>query len=305
MIRGVRLSFDAMALRLLRTARKAVLGPRRARERPSWRRPRPSEPPPCPPGWHIGPPDFIGVGSQKCGTTWWFSLLNAHPEVQAQAVKELRALISYRRPTPADVAEYARWFPRPRGQQTGEWTPSYVTASWMGRAIVAAAPDAKLLVAVRDPVERYRSGVPQWHKYHTGEIGDLRREAQKARRQALSRGFYGRQLNQLADVVGREHILVLQYERCARDPRGEYARTLAFLGLTSWEPPEGLLARRSAASSVREPLTDEERAELVESYAPDVDILRSFAPDLDLSLWPNFAASASLGIRAPRPTSSQ
>ncbi len=282
-----------MVLRLLRTGRNAVLGPRRVRrERPAWRRSRPSEPPPCPPGWHTGPPDFIGVGSQKCGTTWWFSLLNAHPQVQAQAEKELRTLIGFRQPTAADAADYARWFPRPPGKQTGEWTPSYMTVSWMGRAIAQVAPEARLLATVRDPVERYRSGLPQWRKYHTGELGDEKREERKARRQALQRGFYGAQLTQLAEAVGRERILVLQYERCARDPRAELARTLEFLGLSPWEPPDELLAQRSAASSVREPLTTAQRAELVARYTPDVRILRSFAPDLDLSLWPHLSGPA-------------
>ncbi len=284
-----------MALRLVRTACKAVLRQRRApRERPSWRRPRPSEPPPCPPGWSVGPPDFVGVGSQKCGTTWWFSLLNAHPEVQAQAVKELRTLIGFRGPTAADAAAYARWFPRPPGLRTGEWTPSYMTVPWMGQALMAVAPQARLLALVRDPVERYRSGLPQWRKYHTGEIGDEKREAEKARRQARRRGFYGSQLSDLAAVVGRERILVLQYERCSRDPQGELARTLKFLELAPWQPPDELLAKRSAASSVREPLSDEERQELIALYEPDIDILRSFAPDLDLSLWPNFATSGMM-----------
>lgn len=280
-----------MALRFLRTARKAVLGPRRAdRERPEWRRPRSAEPPPCPPGWHTGPPDFIGVGSQKCGTSWWFSLLNAHPEVQAQVRKEVRLLIESRKPMgPADIAAYARWFPRPPGRKTGEWTPSYMTVSWLGRAVSEAAPEAKLLAMVRDPVERYRSGLPQWRRYHTGDIGDDEQEEQEAGRQALRRGFYGKQLTQLAETVGRERILVLQYERCARDPRSEFARTLEFLGLSPWEPPDESLARRPAASAQREALTDEQRQGLVDTYSPDVQILRSFAPDLDLSLWPNFA----------------
>ena len=35
--------------------------------------------PPCPPGMTIGPPDFVGVGVPKAGTSWWFSLILAHP----------------------------------------------------------------------------------------------------------------------------------------------------------------------------------------------------------------------------------
>ncbi len=238
------------------------------------------------------------MGSQKCGTTWWFSLLDAHPEVQAQQEKELRTLIAFRKPTRDDAEAYARWFPRPPGKQIGEWTPSYMACSWVGRAIRVAAPEAKLLATVRDPVERYRSGVPQWRKHHTGSIGDRDLEERKARAVALRRGFYGSQLTQLADSVGRDRILVLQYERCARDPRGEFARTLEFLGLSPWQPSDELLAQRSAVTVTKEPLTDDERRRLVELYAPDVRILRAFAPGLDLSLWPNFTEPAS-GPKAP------
>lgn len=283
-----------MAVRLLRTARHAVLGRARIKpERASWRPPRASAPPPCPPGWQTGPPDFIGVGSQKSGTSWWFSLLNAHPEVQAQVEKELRALIAFRDPTSADALAYARWFPRPRGKQIGEWTPAYMACPWIGRAIAVCAPEAKLLATVRDPVERYRSGVPQWRKYHSGDLGDAKREDDRARRQALRRGFYGEQLTRLAESVRRERILVLQYEQCARDPRREFAKTLDFLGLSPWEPADELLERRFAAIAVKEQLSEEQRQRLVEAYIPDVRMLQSFAPDLDLSLWPNFAPMAT------------
>ena len=28
-----------------------------------------------------GPPDFVGIGAQKAGTTWWFDAICAHPDV--------------------------------------------------------------------------------------------------------------------------------------------------------------------------------------------------------------------------------
>lgn len=30
----------------------------------------PPSPPGIPPGWHVAPPDFVGVGTMKSGTTW-------------------------------------------------------------------------------------------------------------------------------------------------------------------------------------------------------------------------------------------
>ena len=42
-------------------------------------RPRPSAPP-TPVGWEVGPPDFVGVGTARSGTTWWDGLIASHPD---------------------------------------------------------------------------------------------------------------------------------------------------------------------------------------------------------------------------------
>ena len=62
--------------------------------------------------------------------------------------------------TDADVAEYHDRFPRKPGQIAGEWTPRYMHDFWTPRLIARAAPEAKLLIMFRDPIERFRSGVP-------------------------------------------------------------------------------------------------------------------------------------------------
>jgi len=40
--------------------------------------------PVCPDGWRVGPPDYVGIGAQKCGTTWWALLIGAHPGTSAR-----------------------------------------------------------------------------------------------------------------------------------------------------------------------------------------------------------------------------
>lgn len=42
----------------------------------------PTDAPEVPEGWEIGPPDFVGVGCQRAGTTWWFRMLSEHPRVE-------------------------------------------------------------------------------------------------------------------------------------------------------------------------------------------------------------------------------
>src|SRR5580658_3962278 len=105
----------------------------------------PGPPPPCPPGWRTGPPDFVGVGGQRCGTTRWFHLITSHPEVVPRMVaKELHYFDRFylEQPEAASLAHYYEYFPRDNGRKTGEWTPCYVSAPWVPSLLAAAAPDA-------------------------------------------------------------------------------------------------------------------------------------------------------------------
>jgi diadenosine tetraphosphatase ApaH/serine/threonine PP2A family protein phosphatase len=121
---------------------------------PAYARPR---------AWSIGPPDFVGVGAQKSGTSWWYRNLLAHPEVfrPKLGMKELYFFreLAFRELTERDVDRYHRLFPRPRGTITGEWTPAYMAEVWTPVLLERAAPDVRVLAILRDPVERYRSAV--------------------------------------------------------------------------------------------------------------------------------------------------
>ena len=92
--------------------------------------------------------------------------------------------------------------------------------AWTPRLLRRAAPDARLLVLVRDPVERFRSGRTLAENRLT--VGSTARAAANA---AFGRGLYADQLLRLWRVFPREQVLVLQYERCVADARSELRRT--------------------------------------------------------------------------------
>ena len=105
-----------------------------------------------------GPPDFVGVGALGSGGGWWHSLLLAHPEIAPPAARR-RALHFFDRfcaqeMGEADVAAYHERFPRAPGRLAGEWTGRYMFDAWTPPLLRRAAPDAKLLVIVSDPIER-------------------------------------------------------------------------------------------------------------------------------------------------------
>lgn len=271
---------------------------RRLRRRlgiPARRSPSPAQsgrvakvPPEIPEGWTVGPPDFIGIGVQKAGTTWWWTLLAAHPDMVGR-IKETHHLarFGWRPLDESDVRSYHRLFPRRPGSITGEWTPRYMALAGLPDAIRACAPQAKLLAVLRDPLERYRSGVGEWRKrkIRLGKPLDLDRGT----KDAFVRSFYAFELQRYVEAFGRHQLLALQLERCRADPLSEYRRTLDFLGLRPWDPPAELLGNPvNVTRAGKADPTEAERAGLVAALEKDVLRLRTMVPELDLRLWPNF-----------------
>lgn len=249
---------------------------------------QPPLPPFCPPGQRLGAPDFVGIGAQRAGTTRWFRLLASHPQVVASpAAKELHFFDRfYGGESSVDgAAEYRRYFPRPDGCRAGEWTPSYLSAPWVAPLLAAAAPDTRLLVILRDPLERYLSGL-EHDAWVAGRHGLPL--SQHAPLEAFARGFYHAQLSAWLQHFDRSRILVLQFERCAAEPGAELERTLDFLGLSSAGFTPDLGAHPNHQPS-KPPLDPAVRAAYLSRYRDDVLRLAADFPEIDLGLWPNFA----------------
>jgi hypothetical protein len=242
-------------------------------------------PPRLNPGEQSGTPDFVGVGVQKAGTSWWYSLIVAHPGVSDRPdIHKERHFFSRFGSEPfgdKDVERYHGWFPRIPGTLAGEWTPDYLWFPWVPDLLDRAAPEAKVLVVLRDPVERFCSGVA-----HQLRNGAKRTGATLA--EAVERGYYDRQLAAWKAFSDNGRMLVLQYEMCVRDPESQIIRTYKHLGLDDGFRPQNL-QRRINETSASITIDDDVRARLVDLYAPDVARLADRHPELDLALWQNFA----------------
>ena len=236
----------------------------------------------------VGPPDFIGVGTQRSGTTWWFELLLEHPQIRGpkSGVKEQHFFDRFcKRPLEHfDIARYHEQFPRGPGQIAGEWTPRYMHDFWTPPLISRAARDAKLLVMLRDPIERFRSGVPHRMSFESEERLEL------VVADAIARGRYAPQLRRLFQYLDRDRVLILQYERCQEDPESEFRRTLAFLGLDPAEHNSGFSQTRGTTQDAVKPDLPAHMVDaLLATHEPEVAELAQLAPEVDVSLWPNFA----------------
>lgn len=227
----------------------------------------------------------MGIGVQKAGTTWWFGLLCAHPGVfhRPGNHKERHYFARYATDafTTADIEQYHAWFARPPGLVAGEWTPDYLYQPWVRPLLIEAAPEARFILMVRDPVERAVSGVAHTEGDPSSHHGSVLAEA-------VARGFYAAALRPWSAEITGGRMLVLQYEACVADPATQLARTYRFLGLDDSFQPATLHDLESPTVASKVTLAPDARRRLVDLYRDDVRDLTTLVPDLDLQLWPNF-----------------
>lgn len=243
-------------------------------------------------GDRVAPPDFVGVGAQRCGTSWWFDCIARHPNVRTFPGHhhELHFFDEYwSLPfAEADAVAYHRYFPRKTGEVAGEFTPRYMFDHWTPPLLKRAAPDAKILVLLRDPVERFLSGIA--HARSLGRTIDASLVSD-----AVNRGLYAGQLRRLYESFGPDQVLVLQLEHCLTDRDEALARTFRFLGLPVPPLHDVAVDRKVNQSRRAKPdLTDHMLNALTRAYIEDARELSPLVPDFEPGLWETLAASPSL-----------
>lgn len=174
-------------------------------------------------------PTFLGIGAQKCASTWMHRILDAHPEVCVSDPKELD-FFSFHFDRGFDW--YERFFAHDGGAiARGEVSPSYFHCREAVERASAYNPDFKILVSLRDPVERMYSN--HLHEVRKGHVAgdDLSFERAMTRNPMyLNQSLYARHLRPWLDAFGRDRVLILLQEEIAQNPRVEAARLCAFLG---------------------------------------------------------------------------
>ena len=116
-------------------------------------------PPELGPAEEVGPPDFVGIGVQKAGTTWWYTLVLSHPDVSSRhdIHKERHFFDRFgcRSFGASDISDYHGWFPRRPGTRAGSGRPTTSVAPGYHPFSTAPLLRRGLLLLLRDPVDRF------------------------------------------------------------------------------------------------------------------------------------------------------
>ncbi|WP_042357267.1 sulfotransferase domain-containing protein [Bacillus rubiinfantis] len=194
-------------------------------------------------------PDFLIIGAQKCGTTSLFHYLIQHPQILAPNEKELHFFDLY-------YENGFDWYksqfpPKPvngRKVLSGEATPKYIYEENVPQLVFQHMPNVKLIVLLRNPVDRayshYQMELKNQHPELICEGGDIVTFAEALERDfdgIVTRGLYAEQLKRWFKLFPRNQILVLQSEQFFTEPERVLQRVFHFLGLpaiklTHYEP---------------------------------------------------------------------
>ena len=232
-------------------------------------------------------PDFLVAGVPKAGTTALHAALSRHPGLYMSPIKEPKFFLTDGPPPtrggPGDALTYrehvwqresyeALFDAAPPGVPRGESTPLYLYDRAAMRRVRDLIPAAKLIVILRDPVERAHSN---WtHLWSAGlepERDFVRACAEEESRIAagwasfwhyIGLGKYGEQLEYAFSLFPREQVLVLRYRLLVDEPSATLDRICAFLGVEAGvlteiprenvtAHPEHTLRHRAAALGMR------------------------------------------------------
>jgi hypothetical protein len=225
-------------------------------------------------------PDFVVLGTQKGGTSYFYRLLTEHPLVRGAAAKELHFFDN-------NFAEGLRWYRRcfsegkhVCGQRTitGEASPSYLFDPQVPERMAQIIPEARLIALLRNPVDRayshYQMEVSRGKEARSFEEATQEEEMSWAEGEGntvdvryayLRRGLYAEQLERFSFFANRDRLLVVKSENLFTRRLEVLERVLRFLRLA---PFESTLAPSPAGRATYEPMDPDTRRRLEGFFAP-------------------------------------
>ncbi len=196
------------------------------------------------------PEFFVGIGAQKCASTWLYQILSDHPEVSLSATKELDFFSHwYNR----GYQWYERhWTLTPSVLAFGEVSPSYFCEPGVPERIKSYNPKARILLSLRDPVDRAISN--HLHEIRVGHLKgpDLSFEfGLRNNPMYLEQSRYGYHLSRWIRAFPIEQILILFMDDIETDPREVETRVQQFLGIATGHRSAALADRSNVGRLYR------------------------------------------------------
>ena len=243
-------------------------------------------------------PDFVIIGAQKCGTTSLYDYLCRHPQICSALVKEVdyfdkgfhRGVLWYRSNFPLCSTIERRKKLQSQNILTGEASTGYLFHPHAPARMAQVIPDAKLIVLLRNPVERayahyqhnlrrgrepltFEDAVRNEDERLAGELEKIRADetyssSGYAHFSYLKRGIYVDQLKSYQQTFDRDQMLILQSEDFFQNVQSNMDKVFRLLGVQLFRL--GDVPPKNVGNYAKEKLKDHSEIynDLVSHFAP-------------------------------------
>lgn len=179
-------------------------------------------------------PNLFIVGAQKCASTSLKSWLNQHPDVFL-SYNELHFFSND--DWEDGLQKYLDVFNGKTERYVGEKTPEYFHTKRIPPRIAKVAPDAKIIILVRNPADRAYSAYWFWrsHGKFPLVINSFEDSFFKSKHdwgQMRHIGKYSQHIRNYYDHFPKENILILKVEDFKKNPQVTLENVCKFLQLT-------------------------------------------------------------------------
>jgi len=181
-------------------------------------------------------PDFLIIGAAKSGTSYLNEILKLHPEIFMPVIKEVHFFNNESEYFQGDQ-RYAKWFEYAKQDQiVGESTPVYFSNPKIPERIRSSlGPNLKLIVLLRDPVERaishYKMSFQKGYHKTYDFLNDFHNSVDLVGGYA-NVGFYARSLSRYLDFFELENFLLIDFEDLSTRTSVVLNEVQDFLGLS-------------------------------------------------------------------------
>jgi hypothetical protein len=196
-------------------------------------------------------PRLIGIGAQKCASSFLHSVAGSHPEIGISDPKEVDFFSYY-------FDRGYRWYESHFKLQQGakiyfESSPSYFHDPRAAGRAAAYRADLKVVALLRDPVKRAFSN--HLHEIIKGHIPPCSFEEGLANNPAyLEQGLYAMHLSRWLDAFPRDQVRVMFAEEIAQDAGTAAREVFDFCGVASDFDSPILHERRNESDRPRLPV---------------------------------------------------
>jgi hypothetical protein len=190
-------------------------------------------------------PSFIGLGAQKCATAWLYNMLKDHPDIEMVTSENGKKDLSFFNHFYDRGFEwYEKHFVNCNTNTFGEFSTSYLYNTDVPERIYHYSAEVKLIVSLRNPVERAFSN--HKHEINLGHISGknlIFENALQNNPMYLYQSLYYTHLSRWMQYFDKAQIFIILVNDLKEKPEKTIHDLYSFLGVDPEHKPSMLYQR--------------------------------------------------------------